>query len=133
MPPKLLDRDDERALLDGLLAAATGGLSGALVVHGEAGMGKTALLDYAANSSFSLPLARISGVEAEREFGFAGLHRLLLPFLSHLEELPRPQGDALRSAFGLSDLSPANPFLVGLATLTLGRLRLDDGNVVHRR
>ncbi len=117
--PELLDRADERAVLDGLLAAAGQGQSGALVIHGDAGMGKTALLDYAANSSVSLPLVRISGVEAEREFGFAGLHRLLLPLLGHLEELPQRQRNALLSAFGLSELSPADPFLVGLATLTL--------------
>ena len=117
--PDLLDRADERAVVDGLLAAAGQGQSGALVIHGHAGMGKTALLDYAANSSASLPLVRIAGVEAEREFGFAGLHRLLLPLLVDLEELPTPQQDALRSAFGMSDLAPADPFLVGLATLSL--------------
>ena len=116
---ELLDRADERAVLDGLLSAAGQGQSGALVIHGQAGMGKTALLDYAANSSASLPLLRISGVEAEREFVFAGLHRLLLSLLGHLDELPPRQQDALRSAFGLSDLAPADPFLVGLATLTL--------------
>jgi DNA-binding CsgD family transcriptional regulator len=115
----LLGRDHEREAIDALLRCASAGMSGVLVIHGEAGMGKTALLGYAVNSSPSLPLARISGVEAEREFGFAGLHRLLLPFLDHVEELPGPQRDALRSAFGLSELSPADPFLVGLATLTL--------------
>ena len=89
---ELLDRADERAVLDGLLSAAGQGQSGALVIHGQAGMGKTALLDYAADSSASLPLLRISGVEAEREFVFAGLHRLLLSLLGHLDELPRGSG-----------------------------------------
>jgi hypothetical protein len=82
-------------------------------------MGKTALLDYAANSSGSLSVVRISGVQDEREFGFAALHCLLVPFLGELDVLPQPQRTALLSAFGLSKLSPADPFLVGLATLTL--------------
>ena len=114
-----IDRLEERAILEDLVDAAGRGASRALVLHGEAGMGKTALLDYAASLQSGLRLVRISGVEAESQFGFAALHRLLLPFLADLDQLPTPQGDALRSAFGLATHSPADLFLVGLATLTL--------------
>ncbi|HXL59584.1 MAG TPA: AAA family ATPase [Mycobacterium sp.] len=115
----LIDRVDERAILEDLVDAACRGASRALVLHGEAGMGKTALLDYAASLQSGLRLLRISGVEAESQFGFAALHRLVLPFLADLDLLPTPQRDALRSAFGLATHSPADLFLVGLATLTL--------------
>jgi DNA-binding CsgD family transcriptional regulator len=115
----LLDRTEERALLDALLDAALRESSGALALHGEPGMGKTALLDYAVDHAPDLELIRISGVEAEHEFGFAALHRLLLPFLGHVESLPAPQRNALQAAFGISAHSPADLFMVGLATLTL--------------
>ena len=115
----LLDRIDERDALDRLVDAASGGLSGALVLHGEAGMGKTALLDYTVSSCQSLRVLRITGVEAEREFGFAALHRLLAPLLGDMENLPVPQRNALESAFGLVTRAPADLFLVGLASLTL--------------
>src|ERR1700722_6403094 len=103
----LLDRTEERALLDALLDAALRERSGALALHGEPGMGKTALLDYAVDHAPDLELIRISGVEAEHEFGFAALHRLLLPFLGHVESLPAPQRNALQAAFGISAHSPA--------------------------
>lgn len=115
----LLDRTEEREALSRLVDSAKSGLSGALVLYGEAGMGKTALLDYAASSAPSLRLLRIAGVEAESEFGFAALHRLLAPLLGDLERLPEPQRDALGSAFGLVTQAPADLFLVGLASLTL--------------
>ena len=115
----LLDRETERQILDGLVDAAKSGLSGALVLYGEAGMGKTALLDYSESAAGQLRSARIVGIEPEQEFGYAALHRLLLPHLQHLDALPRPQRNALSSAFGMADRSPADPFLVGLATLTL--------------
>jgi DNA-binding CsgD family transcriptional regulator len=115
----ILDRVDERADLDRLLDAAKGGLSGALVLHGEAGMGKSTLLDYAAQVAPPLPLIRIAGVEAEQDFSFAALHRFLQPFLDRLDRLPSPQSDGLASAFGLASHSPAQPFLIGLATLTV--------------
>lgn len=89
------------------------------MLYGEAGMGKTELLDYASSLERDGLLIRIAGVEAESEFAFAGLHRLLLPFLDSLDEIPKPQQDALSSAFGLSTQAPADQFLVGLATLTL--------------
>lgn len=114
----LVDRTHERAILDSLVESAVNGTSGALVLHGEAGMGKTALLDYAASSG-ALSIARISGVETESQFGFAALHRLLLPLLHQIDTLPRPQRLALESAFGLLDGNPPDRFMVGLAALNL--------------
>ena len=111
----------EREALGGLLARAAEGYSGALVLRGEAGVGKTALLDQtvAAATAGGLQTSRLTGVEAETQLGYAGLHRFLLPFADQLEQLPRPQRDALRSTFGLVAGPPADRFLVALAALTL--------------
>src|SRR5579862_8998343 len=105
------DRVDERRAVDGLAESARQGGSGALVLYGEAGMGKTALLD-CASSVADLRVVRISGIETEQEFGFAALHRLLLPFLNDLGQIPVSQHVALRSAFGLLDGGPPDRFLV---------------------
>jgi len=115
----LLDRAAETAALDGVLGAARDGLSGVLVLRGEAGIGKTALLEWAAGRAGNMRLARVAGVQAEMGMGFAGLHQLLVPFLDGLDELPGPQRQALGSAFGLVAGPPPDRFLVGLATLTL--------------
>ena len=117
----LVGRPAEREALGGLLARAAEGYSGALVLRGEAGAGKTALLDetIAAAVAGDLRTARLTGVEPETQLGYAGLHRFLLPFADHLERLPDPQRDALRSTFGLVDGPPADRFLVALAVLTL--------------
>jgi DNA-binding CsgD family transcriptional regulator len=115
----LLDRTEERAILNAVLDAAHRRTSAALVLHGEAGMGKTALLDYAADRARNLRLVRISGIETEHQFGFAALHRLLIPFLTQLDSLSPPQRKALEAAFGLSTESPADLFMVAIATLTL--------------
>ena len=115
----LLDRVDERQALDDLVAAVASGFGRACVVHGEAGMGKTRLLEYVVGAAHGLRSVWIAGVEAERDLGYAGLHRLLRPFLDRLDGLPGPQRDALGSAFGLHDQGPADRFLVGLACLTL--------------
>jgi DNA-binding CsgD family transcriptional regulator len=82
-------------------------------------MGKTALLEHAATAGTDLRTLRIAGVEPERGFPFAALHRLLHPFLDQLNDLPGPQRNALQAAFGLSTQAPPDPFLIGLATLTL--------------
>ena len=105
----------------GLLARAAEGYSGALVLRGETGVGKTALLDetVAAAAAAGMQTARLTGVEAETQLGYAGLHRFLLPFADQLERLPGPQRDALRSTFGLVAGPPADRFLVALAVLTL--------------
>ncbi len=117
----LVGRPAERKALRGLLARAAEGYSGALVLRGEAGVGKTALLDdtVAAAVAAGLQTSRLTGVEAEMQLGYAGLHRLLLPFADQLERLPVPQRDALRSTFGLVAGPPADRFLVALAVLTL--------------
>ena len=117
----LVGRPAEREVLGGLLARAAEGYSGALVLRGEAGVGKTALLDdtVAAAAAAGLQTFRLTGVESETQLGYAGLHRFLLPFADHLEQLPVPQRDALRSTFGLVTGPPADRFLVALAVLTL--------------
>ena len=117
--PGLVDRAREKAALDNLLDAVRHGLSGTLVLRGEAGIGKTALLESAISSANGFRVVRALGIESEMELGFAGLHQLVVPFLSGLERLPVPQHDALASAFGLVAGGPPDRFQVGLATLTL--------------
>jgi len=117
----LVGRLAEREVLGGLLARAADGYSSTLVLRGEAGGGKTALLDdtLAAAAAAGMQTARLTGVEPETQLGYAGLHRFLLPFADHVERLPVPQRDALRSTFGLVAGPPADRFLVALAVLTL--------------
>src|SRR6266436_5404329 len=115
----LRGRTGECARLDELLAAARRGESDALVLRGEAGMGKTALLDYAAGQGEGCTVVRAVGVESEMELPFASLHQLCLPLLEGLAQLPPLQGDALRTAFGLGSSVRPDVFLVGLAVLTL--------------
>jgi hypothetical protein len=117
--PRLLNRAQERATLMGLLESVRGGLSGTLVLRGEPGIGKTALLDHMISTATDFRVARALGVESEMELGFAGLHQLVVPFLPQLDRLPVPQRDALGSAFGLIAGAPPDRFQVGLATLTL--------------
>ena len=113
-----LDRAEERKAVDRLAESAREHRSGALVFYGDAGMGKTALLDYAASVS-GLRVERLAGIESEQEFGFAALHRLLLPFLDGLGQIPVTQQAALQAALGLRRQQPADRFMVGLATLSL--------------
>ncbi len=113
---QLFGREREREILDRLL---DGGRGGVLVLHGEAGVGKTALLDYAVGARLEFRVARTSGVEAEMELPFAALQQLCSPFLDLMDRLPQPQYEALGVAFGLSSGSAPNPFLVGLAVLGL--------------
>jgi DNA-binding CsgD family transcriptional regulator len=115
----LVGRRSECEVLDGLLAAARGGRSAVLVVRGEAGLGKTALLDYAVESAADLMVVRSAGVESEMELPFAALHQLCGPMLDRLEHLPGPQRDALGTAFGLQAGPPPDLFLVALAALSL--------------
>ena len=115
----LLGREDERAALDALLDEARQGRSGVLVVRGDAGIGKTALLDYAVTAASDFLVVRFTGLEPERELGFAALHRLLMPVLHQIERLPAPQRDAMNSALGLAVGPPANNFLVGLGVINL--------------
>src|SRR3954467_11158578 len=115
----LLDRSSERKALDQLLAGVRAGQSQVLVLRGEAGVGKSALLDYVRHSASGCRVARAVGVESEMELPFAGLHQLCGPMLDRLDRLPDPQRDALPTAFGLSAGDPPDRFLVGLAVLSL--------------
>jgi DNA-binding CsgD family transcriptional regulator len=115
----LLGRRKERDVLDRLLAAALGGQSGALVVVGEPGVGKTALLEYAIESASSFRLARAGGVEWEMELPFATAQQLCAPMLDRLDRLPARQRDALSVAFGICPGEVPDRFLVGLAVLSL--------------
>lgn len=117
----LIGRSDEQQALLLLLDAARAGFSGSLVLRGEPGIGKTALLDYAVAQASGMQVARLAAVESDMEVSFAGLHQLLSPFLPGMDAAPAPQREALRSAFGLATTAATAPdrFLVGLATLTL--------------
>jgi len=114
----LVGRTKEAGALEDVLAAVRDGLSGVLVLRGEVGIGKTALLDWAAGMAGDMRVARVAGVESEMDLDFAGLHQLLVPFLDRVDPLPVPQRTALQAAFGLA-AGPPERFLVGLATLTL--------------
>src|ERR1700754_1975630 len=115
----LLDRDTERAAFDRLLADVRTGESRALVLRGEAGIGKTALLTHLVASATGCHIVPTAGVEAEQELAFAALHQLCAPMLDRLEHLPGPQRDALRTAFGLSAGRPPDRFMVGMGVLGL--------------
>jgi DNA-binding CsgD family transcriptional regulator len=101
------------------LAGARAGHSQVLVMSGEAGVGKTALLDYLAERADGCRVLRAVGVESEMELAFAGLHQLCSPMLDKVDRLPPPQHDAITTAFGLSNGAPPDGFLVGLAMLSL--------------
>src|SRR5580700_751405 len=115
----LTGRISERAVLDRLVADVRAGEGRALVVRGEPGVGKTALLDYLAGQASGCLVARAAGVQSEMELAFAGLHQLCAPMLDHAESLPGPQREALQPAFGLSVGPVPDRFLVGLAVLGL--------------
>ncbi len=115
----LVDRLPERAALSQLLDAARAGRSGVLVVRGEPGIGKTALLEYLVESAAGLRVARVAGVESEMELAFAALQQLCAPMLGKLAGLPDPQRAALGVAFGLETGAAPDRFLVGLAVLSL--------------
>jgi DNA-binding CsgD family transcriptional regulator len=116
---QLRGRRSECDVLDRLLDAVRGGAGRALVVRGEPGVGKSALLDYLAEQASGCRVARASGVESEMELAYAGVHQLLTPTLDRLQRLPGPQREALRTAFGLGSESAPDRFLVGLAVLSL--------------
>jgi DNA-binding CsgD family transcriptional regulator len=115
----LRGRDTESALLAGIVAAVRQGESRTLLLLGEAGVGKTALLQYLIEGAPDLRVARAVGVESEMELAFAGLHQLCAPMLDHVERLPAPQRDGLKIVFGLSEGPAPDRFLVGLGVLGL--------------
>src|SRR5246127_5140916 len=117
--PRLTDGRAECGVLDQLINAVQAGASRVLVVHGEPGMGKSALLDYLSGRAAGCRVARATGVESEMELAFAGLHQLLAPMLHRADRLPAPQRDALRTALGVSPGPVPDRFLVGLAVLGL--------------
>src|ERR1700728_4507335 len=108
---QLLGREREREVLDRLLDGVRGGRGGVLVVHGEAGVGKTVLLDHAVEAARGFRTARTSGIEAEMELPFAAVQQLCSLFLDLLDRLPRPQHEALGVAFGLITGPAPDPFL----------------------
>lgn len=117
--PRLLGRDSESEALDRLLVQVRGGQSSVLVLRGEPGVGKTALLDYLVERTSGCRVVRAGGVESEMELAYAGLQQLCASMLARLENLPDPQREALSIAFGISGGSAPSRFLVGLAILSL--------------
>src|SRR5450755_323364 len=115
----LRGRRDECAVLDVLLDGARNGQSGVLVLRGEAGVGKTALVEYAIESAAGLTVLHAAGCEAEVELAFAALHQLCAPVLDRLDGLPGPQRNALATTFGLSAGAVPDRFFVALAVLGL--------------
>ena len=112
-------RREELAVIDRLLDAARSGRSGVLVLWGEAGVGKTALLEDAIESASDVTLLRAAGVESEMEIPFAALHQLCAPVDDFVDRLPGPQRDALEVTFGVRAGAVPDRFLVALATLSL--------------
>jgi DNA-binding CsgD family transcriptional regulator len=116
----LRGREQEQRVLDDLLQDVQEGKSEPLIIRGEAGVGKSALLRYVADrAALDWRVAEIGGVESEMELTYAGLHQLCLPMFDHLDGLPEPQRSALNAAFGLVDGNAPDRFVVGLATLSL--------------
>ncbi|WP_345541897.1 AAA family ATPase, partial [Phytohabitans rumicis] len=115
----LRGRRSECEALDRLVADAKAGQSQALVLRGEAGVGKSALVEHLVGNAAGCQVLRAAGVESEMELAFAGLHQLCVPVVGHLDRLPGPQRDALSIAFGMRAGNAPDRFLVGLAVLSL--------------
>jgi DNA-binding CsgD family transcriptional regulator len=124
--PRLLGRHRELAVLEEVVAATRSRRSSTVVVEGEAGSGKTALLDNLEASSADFRVVRCHGTEAEMELAYAGLHQLCAPLLGPVDRLPDPQRHALEAALGLADAEGRDRFLVGLAVLSLLSLNTDE-------
>jgi hypothetical protein len=115
----LRGRENECGALDRLLTHVRVGQSQVLVVRGEPGVGKSAVLEYAVRRASGCRVSRAAGIEYEMELAYAGLHQLCTPILHLRERLPGPQRDALETAFGLSAKPPPDRFVVGLGVLGL--------------
>ena len=115
----LFGREAECAAVEGLITGAGSSLSGALVVRGDPGLGKSALLGHATEHATAMRVLRAVGIEAESELAFAALHQLVRPILDHLPRLPEPQAAALGGALGLSRVSVQDRFLIGVGVLSL--------------
>ncbi|PSM37580.1 LuxR family transcriptional regulator [Streptomyces dioscori] len=116
---ELVGRRYERQVLDGLLAGVRSGRSEVLVLRGEAGIGKSELLRHLLDRADGCRVVRVAGVQSERELSYAGLHQLCAPLLEHMDDLPEPQRNALRTAFGLQPGDVPDRFLIGLSALSL--------------
>jgi predicted ATPase len=126
----LVGRSRECAVIDWLLDGALRGQSGSLVVRGDAGMGKSALLVYAAERAGAIRVLRATGVEAESDLAFAGLHGLLWPIADRLRHLPEPQHAALAAALGLAAGEGRDRFLVSAGVLSLLAAAAEDGPIL---
>jgi AAA ATPase domain len=115
----LFGREAESAAVEGLIARAASSRSGALILRGEPGVGKSALLEHAVEQASTMRVLRAGGIEAEAELAFAALHQLLRPVLDRIGHLPEPQAAALAGAVGLSGDSVDDRFLIGVAVLNL--------------
>lgn len=125
--PGLLGREPGCAAVGRLLEEARAGTGGALVVRGEAGIGKSALLDFARQWAAPMAVLSATGVEAESDLAFAGLHELLRPIRDHLGELPDIQSQALAGALGLAPSTHADRLLISAAVLGLLAAAAEDG------
>ena len=119
VPARLTDRSAERAAIDRFLRSVRSGESRALVLHGDPGIGKTALLEYLAWTAAACRVLDAAGVQSEMEIAFAGLHQLCSPMLEHVVTIPDPQRDALQITFGMTPGPVPDPFMVGLGVLSL--------------
>ena len=123
----LIGRESECARIERMLEGARGGRSAALVIRGDAGIGKSTLLEYAVARAGDARVVRALGVETESEFAYSGLHELVRPLLDRLPELPPVQADALRGALALAEAQGAGRLYIGAATLSLLAAASDDG------
>ena len=126
----LVGRDLETTRLAELLERARHGISGSLVVRGEPGVGKSALLEELVASADEVLVLRTQGLEVEAPLAFAALHRLLLPVMRLRAQLPGPQARALRVAFGEEDGPSIEPFLVAVATFSMLTAAAEEGTVL---
>src|SRR5829696_539146 len=129
-PIRLVGRQAECDAVDRLLSDALAGRSGVMVLRGEVGVGKSALLGYLSDRTQGWHVATASGIESEMELAYSGLQQLCAPMLDHLERLPVPQREALATVFGRSTGPAPDAFLVGLATLTLFAMIADEQPLV---
>jgi hypothetical protein len=128
--PVLYGRDGERARLDELIdGARSSSRSSVLVLRGEAGIGKSSLLEHAVSAAGEMPVLRASGVESESELAFAGLHQLLRPVVGMLDRLPDAQAGALAGAFGMDDSEVGDRFRVSLGALALVSEEADEAGL----
>ena len=115
----IFGRHEECALLEALLDGARAGRSGVVVMRGEPGVGKSALLEHVADLAEDFQVLRARGVESEAELPFAGLHQLLRPIVGYVDALPAPQAQAIRAALGAEQSAGDSPFLVSVVVLSV--------------